>query len=389
MDGRRYHFLVISYRDIRHPEFGGAEIIIYEIFRRFAARGHRVTFITGHWSGAAREETIEGMRIRRVGNQYTFNFLAAREMRRILGQEPVDLIVEDINKIPFFSPFWQKQVPVLGVVPHLFGTTVFQQVPFPLALYVYSYERFIPLVYRHCRFSVLSKTTRDDLFARGIPREQIHLIRAGIDHDYYVPPERETPPGPVILYLGRIKKYKRIDLVIEALPRILAEVPTAEYWIVGEGDHCGELERMVAARGLGNHVRFLGFQGGEEKLQTLYRTRVLVYTSPKEGWGLSVIETGALGIPCVASDAPGLRESVRHEETGYLVPHGDVTALAERLIPLLRDDALWWRMGRAALTWAAGYNWERSAEETFALAEQIIGEGRRTHDLTARDDSRN
>ncbi|MBD3237166.1 MAG: glycosyltransferase [Candidatus Eisenbacteria bacterium] len=374
MDDRRRQFLVISYRDIRHPEFGGAEIIIYEIFRRFAAGGHSVRFITGHWRGAPREETIEGMRISRVGNQYTFNFLAPLKMREILGREPVDLIVEDINKIPFFSPFWQKRAPVLGVVPHLFGTTVFQQAPFPLALYVYLYERLIPRVYRNCRFSVLSNTTREDLIGRGIAPQRLHLIRAGIDHDYYVPPQREAPPGPVMLYLGRIKKYKRIDLVIEALPSILEAVPQAEYWIVGEGDHRAALEAQVEAAGLRNHVRFLGFQEGAAKLETLYRTRVLVYTSPKEGWGLSVIEAGALGIPCVASDAPGLRESVRDGETGYLVPHGDVAGLAARLIPLLRDDALWSRMGRAAIDWAAGYHWDRSAEETFALAERIIGE---------------
>jgi len=69
-----------------------------------------------------------------------------------------DLVVEDINKIPFFMPR-HTRVPVLAVVPHLFGTTVFEQAAFPIAAYVYLYERFIPKVYRNCRFSVLSETT--------------------------------------------------------------------------------------------------------------------------------------------------------------------------------------------------------------------------------------
>ncbi len=372
-----YHFAVVSYRDIRHPEFGGAEVILYEIFRRFAREGHRVTFLTGHWRGAPREEIIEGMRVRRAGSQYTFNFRAPGMLERLLAEEPVDLVVEDINKIPFFTPRFQKRAPVLGVVPHLFGTTVFQQAPLPLALYVYLYERFIPWGYRGCRFSVLSETTLQDLVRRGIPRDRLRLIRAGIDHSYYRPPERAGLPGPVILYLGRLKKYKRIDLVIEALPAVLERVPQAEYWIVGEGDYKAALQALAAEKGLSERVRFLGFQEGARKLETLYKTRVLVYTSPKEGWGLSVIEANALGIPAVASDSPGLKESVRHGRTGVLVPHGNVTALAQALGDLLADDALWQRMGKEAMAWAGEFHWDRTARETMALAEEIMKEWKR------------
>ncbi len=373
MTSPRRHYAVISYRDIRHPEFGGAEVIMYEIFRRFAQEGHRVTFITGHWPGAPERETIEGLEILRGGNQYTFNFVAPRLLRRLLDREKVDLVVEDINKIPFFSPLFQKRVPVLGVVPHLFGTTVFQQAPFPLALYVFFYERFIPLVYRDCLFSVLSETTREDLRGRGLSPERLRLIRGGLDHDYHEPIDRDGQlPPPVILYLGRLKKYKRIDLVIKALPRVLAKVPDAQYWIVGDGDHRAALESETKSLGLGDHVKFLGFRTGREKMEILRQTRVLAYTSPKEGWGLSVIEGGALGIPSVASDSPGLRESVRHEETGFLVPHADVPVLAERLIELLSNEELWWRMGERAIEWAGEFSWDRAAHETKTLAEEAI-----------------
>ena len=375
MSAPPYHFAVISYRDIRHPEFGGAEVILYEIFRRFAAQGHHVHFLTGHWKGAAVEDEIEGMRVTRGGNQYTFNLRVPAMLRRLLARERVDLVVEDVNKIPFFSPFFQHRAPVLAVVPHLFGTTVFQQAAFPLACYVYAYERFIPAVYRRCRFSVLSQTTFDDLTARGLPPANLRLIRAGIDHDYYRPPAPDRPaPGPVILYLGRLKKYKRIDLVLEALPAVLEKVPDAEYWIAGEGDYRGALEALARRMGIEKHVRFLGFQSGAEKLETLYKTRVLVYTSPKEGWGLSVIEANALGIPAVASDSPGLRESVQHGRTGLLVPHGDVGAVADALVRLLADGALWRSMGRAGMEWAAEFDWDRSARETLALAGEAIEE---------------
>ncbi len=368
--------LVVSYRDIRHPEMGGAEVIIHEIYRRLARRGHRVTFLTGAWPGAPRSETIEGMEVIRAGSTYTFNRVVPG-MWRGLRERGFDVMVEDLNKIPFFGPSFQRDVPVLANVPHLFGTTVFSEAPWPVGLYVYLHERFIPSSYRGCRFQVLSDTTREDLIRRGIDPSMIHVIRSGIDHDFYRPPERSGPPGPVILYLGRLKRYKGIDLTIEAMPRILERAPEAVYWIAGEGDFRPALEEKVRSAGLERYVRLLGYQEGPEKLAVLEKTRVLVYTSPKEGWGLSVIEANAMGIPAVASDAPGLRESVRDGETGFLVPHGDVRILADRVGDLLCDERLWGTMGQAGIRWASRFNWDTMADETEELLMRVVSEWRR------------
>ncbi len=190
-------------------------------------------------------------------------------------------------------------------------------------------ERAIPSVYRSAPFAVLSESTRDDLAARGIPREHLRVIRSGIDHELYTPRGQREPPRPVMTYLGRLKKYKRIEYPILALPEIRKRVPGAEYWIVGEGDFLQPLRDFAERAGVADAVRFLGYRGGREKLETLHATRALLYTSPKEGWGLSVIEANACGVPVVASRSPGLCESVRDGETGFLVPHGDLKALAD------------------------------------------------------------
>jgi len=100
-----------------------------------------------------------------------------------------------------------------------------------------------------------------------------------------------------------------------------------------------------------------------------------VFPSPKEGWGISNVEAAACGTPAVASDSPGLRESVRHGETGYLVPHGDAHALAERLLALAADPALAARLGRGARAFAETLSWERTATATEAQLSRLIGEG--------------
>ncbi|MBU1699579.1 MAG: glycosyltransferase family 4 protein [Candidatus Eisenbacteria bacterium] len=368
------HILIISYRDIRHPQWGGAEVIIYEIFRRIQHQGYKISFLCGSFPGGPSRDEIDGMQIYRVGNLYNFNFKAALFLRSMAAREKIDLVVEDINKIPFYSPLFVKNTPTLCIVPHLFGTTVFKEAPFLLAAYVYLYEQFIPRIYKRSHFSALSGTTRDDLISRGIPQQHIHLIRSGIDHDLHVPPsERPSSPEPIFLYLGRLKKYKRIELPILAMPTILKTVPKAQYWIVGDGDYRPQLEELTTRMGLKDSVRFLGMRMGRDKLDLLHKSRILVYTSPKEGWGLSVIEANATGCVAVASNSPGLRESVRHEETGLLVPHGDVKALAAALIRLLTDNQLWLRMSREGVKWAGEFHWEKSTRETLNLIEHVIG----------------
>ena len=276
--------LVVSYRDMEHPEAGGAEVIIYEIMQRLAARGHDVTLLTGGFRGGAARAVVGGAQVHRTGNTFNFNFAAPAYYRRRLKKRGFDLIVEDLNKIPFFSPSFQRDVPVLANVPHLFGTTVFREAAWPIGLYVYLHERFIPASYGRCRFQVLSDSTRDDLIARGIPAEQVHVIRCGIDRERYVPPERKGAPAPVILYLGRLKKYKGIELAIEALPKVHKTVPHASYWIAGEGSYRGALESTISRLGLSEHVQLLGHRGGEEKLDLL-RRRVFSSTHPRRKAG--------------------------------------------------------------------------------------------------------
>jgi glycosyltransferase involved in cell wall biosynthesis len=92
---------------------------------------------------------------------------------------------------------------------------------------------------------------------------------------------------------------------------------------------------------------------------------VLVQPSPKEGWGLTVVEAGASGTAVVAADSPGLRDSVRRDETGLLVPYGDDDALADALIRVLTDTALRERLAAAGVRWAARFTWQDCAQRSL------------------------
>ncbi len=115
----------------------------------------------------------------------------------------------------------------------------------------------------------------------------------------------------------------------------------------------------------------------EEKRRSLRRAWAVVFPSPKEGWGITNVEAAASGTPALASDSPGLRESVQHGVTGYLVPHGDSRALADRMLALAADRSLVDRLGHAARIFAEGLSWDSAARATLAHIEQTVAERER------------
>jgi glycosyltransferase involved in cell wall biosynthesis len=285
--------------------------------------------------------------------------------------------VEDINKVPFFAPLYAT-APVLAVVPHLFGTTAFNEASAPIAALVSAHESLIPIVYRKSRFLAISESTRDDLTRRGISRARIDVVRCGLNQADYavtVPPEDRVEPE--IVFLGRLRRYKGAQHAIAALPLVLTTVPEARLTIVGDGPYRPELERLARELGVAERVRFLGAVPQAEKVAALNRAQVAVNPSPKEGWGLTVIEANACGAPVVASRSPGLIESVRDGETGRLVPHGDPQALAAGVVKLLVDRDLRLKQARAAIAWAHTFDWETCYRDSRRVMELAAQEGAR------------
>lgn len=362
--------LVVNWQDRQNPQAGGAEIHLHEIFGRLARRGHEVTLLCGGWPGSPPRVTIDGMEVHRVGTRQTFALKAHRHYARELRPRGFDFLIEDINKAPLYTPFWGPERPV-AVVPHLFGGTVFQELSVPLASAVWLAERPLGWLYRGVPFQAISESTADDLARRGIPRESVRVIYCGIDTARYTPDPAVRAPTPVFAYLGRLKKYKGVDIVIRAFAALAHPASLLE--IAGSGDYAEELQRLAASLDLGGRVRFLGRITEEGKLALLRRAWGLAFASPKEGWGITNLEAAACGTPVVASNSPGLRESVRDGETGFLVPHGDVARMAEAMGRLADSPDLVRDLGERGRRFAETFTWDRAAIETEAHLASLNG----------------
>lgn len=341
------------------------------MFGRLAALGHQVTLVVSGFSGGESRTALDGMEVHRVGGRHTFGLVAPVYCRRRLQPRSFDMVVEDLNKVPLFAPLW-AQAPVVLLVHHLFGRTAFQEASLPLATATWLLEKPLPSLYAQLPVQAVSASTADDLVARGFARERIEIIPNGVDLDFYTPDAAPRYDQPTLLYLGRLKRYKRVDLIIRAVAALRDRAVAGRLVIAGRGDAEPGLRELVSELALEDRITFLGFVDEETKRELFRRAWVHVLTSPKEGWGISNLEAAACGTPTVASDSPGLRDSVVDGATGFLVPHGDIAALAERLARVLRDAQLRERLGTGARDFAQRFSWDRAADDTERHLRNVV-----------------
>lgn len=359
---------MLNERDLSHPLAGGVEVHLEEIASRLVSRhGIGTTVLCAAFPGAVPDEVRRGIRFVRFGDRgFSYYAQIFGRARAELASGGYDLVIENLCKLMFVSRLWLHGVPRLGLVHHLFGLSAFRQVSVPIATAVVAAEAMLPIAYRGWPFVAVSPSTRDDLVKRGIPRRDIRVIPNGLDHEHY----RPGPPAAerdLVVFVGRLEHYKGVDLLLDAWPRVRAVRPEARLVIAGSGSAGDEMRRRAAGAEFGDSVRFAGFVSEEEKVALLRRATVVVQPSRKEGWGLTVLEANACGTPVVATDVPGLRDSVRPGVTGLLATP-EPAALAASLVAVLSDDVLRSRLAREARAWSERFSWDRV---TDAFADVI------------------
>lgn len=371
MNPRR--ILLVNWNDTKNPWTGGAEIHLHEVFRRLAARGDEVTFLCSGFPGGAPEERIDGMRILRVAGRWTFHLAAAHEIRRLTSTHRFDIVIEALNKIPIMTPLYTR-LPILGIGHHLFGATIFREAPPPFSLIVAAHELCVPWVYRGVPMIVISESTKEDFVMRGLCEDRIRVSYVGVDHEAYSPdPRAVREERPTLLALGRVRRYKRLDLAIDAVAELArGKYPDLRLIVAGTGNHLEALRKHAQKRGVADRVEFLGRVEEAEKTNLYRRAWALVMTSPKEGWGLTCLEAQACGTPVIASDSPGLREAVLRDRSGLLVPHANLAGLRSAIDRLLKDPELRERLAAGALEYASRFTWERCADEMSDMIDSTI-----------------
>ena len=371
---------IVNWRDPWHPEAGGAETFAWEMAQGLLHRGARVTYLTARADGQVSGEQRDGVQIVRRGARFTvYPRVLAWLLRR---RRRFDVVVDCQNGIPFFTPWvLPGRVPVFCVVHHVhdaqFGVHFS---PVVAAAGRLLEGRIARLAYRRHLTIAVSQSTARALSERLGWTGPVRIIANGLGPDAF-----ERPPAPAepatLTWVGRIVAHKRAEQVLDVAGRLAPSGATID--VIGHGPGEAELAAAVIGRGLAGTVRVRGYLPEEAKRAAVAASMLHLNTSMGEGWGLCVLEAAALGIPTVAYDVDGLRDAVRHGETGWLVRSGerieDVTELA---LGELADPARRAQMAAACRSWAAQFSWDASAGQLAELIAAAAGRAAGAGSLT-------
>ena len=359
-------FLVFNWRCWLNPKMGGAEVFTHENVKRWAKAGHEVTLFTSEFPNCRREEVLDGVRIVRAGGKYSVYWKAKNYYKKHFSKKRYDVVVDEINTRPFLTPkFVKNGEKIVALIHQLAREYWLYETTFPMNYIGYHYlENRWLRNYVDVSTVTVSESTRQDLLNLGF--EEVFVVPEGLNFTPLdEPPEKES--YPVLAYVGRLKRAKRPDHAIEAFGIVKREFPKAELWIIGDGYLRRDLEKIGT-----NGVKFFCGLSDEERRELMKRAWVLVNPSVREGFGLNIVEANALGTPCIGYDVAGLRDSVKNDETGLLAEAGSVEDLADKIVMVLRDDALKEKLSRKALEYSKKFSWDKSAEAFLKTIGWVI-----------------
>ena len=369
--------LVVNYRDRMHPAAGGAEKHLHRIFSKIVEMGHTVVLFTTMFPGAKEREVVDGIQVIRKGGDLMFQLTVALNLKKLDCEFDFDVVVEDLNKLPVFA-HWFVRKPLLVQMHHLWRKSIFAEAVFPVAFGVWFFERIIPLFYRTQNFVVVSPSTKKELAEIGVDESRISVIYNGSEMPNIPGGTNlatefcENAAKPYFIWLSRVHRYKGIWTALEAFEKFSKSHPEVKLYVVGGGPLLKKLPAWIKSHGLDGKVELTGFVPAARKYELLSSSLALLQTSYKEGWGLTVMEAAQLCKTTIASDVPGLCDSVRDGETGILFPSGDATTCASAMEKIYSDAELREKLGQNAKRYALSFSWEKSARETLELLERTV-----------------
>lgn len=365
--------LIFNWRDPKHPKAGGAEKATHEIAKRWVRWGHHVQLICGNFKDGLKHDNIDGVEVTRIGGKYSVYMKAILHYcKKLKGKH--DVVIDEINTIPFFTPLYVQE-PIVAFVHQLAANVLFEELPWTQAKFWYFMEPRVLRLYENTPI-ITSQSTKEDLLRIGIAERNIHVVNYGVDRNVYKLTNKKSS-YPHVFYLGRLKRFKGVHFLIKAMKHVVNEIPDAKLSIVGNGDadYENELKQLRDDLNLRKNTVFYKF-GLEDslfqKVKIMQEAWTLAYPSTREGFGLVVIEANACGTPTIATDVPGLKDTVKNCETGILVPPRNVEALAESIMQIFTDDELRGRLSKNAFEWSRCFDWGETADKMLHVLRNSI-----------------
>ena len=344
------NILWLSWRDIKNPDSGGAEKVAIEAASRFVRYQIPVTIFSSHFANAKKQEKIRGVKIIRRGGLITCRLFAF--LYYIRRAREFDLIIDEINTIPFFSIFYAKHK-TITLIHQLAREYWFTQTIWPISLIGFWLEPFWLRLYRSRPTLALSVSTKADLVNLGFTNVKIYQI--GLDFK----PQLVTKKENLILYIGRLIPAKGPQDAICAFGEIKNVLPKFRLIVAGKGksNFIKSLKKLASNLKLENSVKFAGFVPQPTKINLLKKSKIVLIPSVREGWCLVATEANALGCIPIGYNVPGLKNSIKSGYSGLLTKN-NTHDLAQAATSILQNQNLRLKLIENGILWSKKFTWK-------------------------------
>ncbi len=382
--------LMLSWRDMKSPQKGGAEIVTDIYIKGLVRLGHEVTLFSAEYENCKEQEDYNNYRIIRKGDQLTVHFYGLLYAKK--KENDFDLIIDQINTIPFFTPLFIKKEKRRAFFHQLCKNIWFYESRFPISILGYMLESIYLKFYKNTKAFVVSDSTKKDLMKYAkIKDENILVLDNHID---FKPIMKISYKQDYFIFCGRLTKSKRVHDAIKAM-RLFLDLNNKynevnnnkdiiqstdqkfrlsninfKLYIIGNGNekYKHKLNTLIKKLNLKDRVIFTNNITNNERNKLMQKALAILVTSVREGWGLIVTEANANGTIAITYKTHGLVDA-NNNHTGIITEDNTPQNLAKHMDFIIENPKIRKQKERNALKNAREHSdWSRNV---MALEEWL------------------
>lgn len=357
----KIRILALSWRDIKSPTAGGAEVNTHAIFKCLDPKVYSITHISPLYENLQERECIDGITYIRHGNIFTVIPFAVRFYKKY--RDCFDYVIDQCNTHRFFTPFWVKRDKRIFLIYQLTRDIWDINMKFPFSKIGKLMENLFLFFNKNDITITESESTKQDLIKIGFCEKKIFIIPIIMNINPWQPEEfLNKSIMPRYVYVGRYAKYKGIDFAVEAVGLLKKEDIKSQLIILGRKDQeyirsillpiCRKFNLSTSMPENYHHdedyydadIVFAGYVSEIEKLKTLSSARALIFPSNREGWGIPVSEAAYVGTPSIVFNSEGLVDAVDYGNAGYVCMEKSAFGIYQQMRNVLEDKDLYTRM---------------------------------------------
>ncbi|MFH1380230.1 MAG: glycosyltransferase [bacterium] len=294
-----------------------------------------------------------------------WDLIAAFKLKKIIKQHAVKLIHAHSSHALGIAALVKCMIPVTIIAS--------RRVDFHLRKNIFSKWKYT----RADRIIAVSDGIKQVLLSDGINEKYISVVKSGVRLNQHSEINTDTlklklsipDDHKVVGIIGALAPHKDHHTFVESALKVIQICPKTTFLIVGEGGLKNEIEQHIRAKGMQSHIIMTGFR--DDVMSIIQLLDIYVSSSYLEGLGTTTLDAMKFGIPVVATNVGGIPEIVEHDNTGYLVPPRNPSALADRIIELLRNTPRAYEMGKNGMTKVRDFNIEYTVKQTADIYRSL------------------